>query len=381
MNAWDALRRHGNVVFAATVSVALQVVVWTDAQFAGERVVNGAAALAFGGSLFLRGRLPLAPLVVGATLIVVPTFHELANSGVLAIGVMACLYSCGASPERIVGPGGLAIGLATIPLSIVTSNSGFSANDTLWVTLIVLAPWAAGRLVRGMRERARLLERRNIRLEAEQETAAARATAEERIRIARELHDVIAHALSLIVVQARGGRRMVHRGRPDETLDAFDTVEHAAQRALDEMRRLLGMLREDEDEHALAPPPSLARLPELVAELAEAGLDADLVVEGERHDLPAGVDVSAYRIVQEALTNALRHSGSSRARVVVTYGTDRLELEVLDEGRGPRDTSDVGHGLIGIRERVAIYGGELQAGTRPGGGYALRACLPLWVAE
>ena len=373
MNVWEPLRRHGNLVFAATVSVALQLVVWTDTQFAGGRVVNAAAALAFGGSLFLRGRVPLVPLAIGAALIVVPTFHELANSGVLAIGVMACLYSCGAHAGRSVSLGGLAIGLVTIPLSIVTSNSGFSANDTLWVTLIVLAPWAAGRLVRGMRDRARMLERRNLRLETEQETAAARAAAEERIRIAREPHDVIAHALSLIVVQARGGRRMVHRGRPDETLDAFDTVEHAAQRALDEMRRLLGMLREDEDEHALAPPPSLARLPDLIAEVAQAGLHADLVFEGEPHDLPAGIDVSAYRIVQEALTNALRHSGTSRARVLVTYGTDRLELEVLDEGRGLEDTSGFGHGLIGIRERVAIYGGELQAGTRPGGGYALRS--------
>jgi signal transduction histidine kinase len=314
-------------------------------------------------------------------LIVVPSFNQLANSGVLAIGVMACLYSCGARPERIVSLGGFAIGLVTIPLTIVTSNSGFSANDTLWVTLIVLAPWAAGRLVRGMRDRARLLERRNIRLETEQETAAARATAEERIRIARELHDVIAHALSLIVVQARGGRRMVHRGRPDETLDAFDTVEYAAQRALNEMRRLLGMLRDDEGEHELAPPPSLVRLPELIAELAEAGLHADLVVEGERRDLPAGIDVSAYRIVQEALTNSLRHSGTSLARVVVTYGIDRLELEVLDEGQGATDPSASGHGLIGIRERVAIYGGEFQAGTRPGGGYALRARLPIWVTE
>lgn len=381
MNTWDALRRHGNEVFAAAVSLGLQLVVWTSAQFAGERFVNATAALLFGGLLFLRGRLPLIPLAFGAALIAVPTFNELANSGVLAVGVIACLYSCGSRTERIVSLGGLGIGLAAIPLSIVTSSGGFSGNDTFWVTLIVLAPWAAGRLVRGMRDRARLLERRNVHLETEQEMAAARATAEERIRIARELHDVIAHTLSLIVVQARGGRRMVHRGRLDETLDAFDTVEHAAQRALNEMRRLLGMLREDEDEHAFAPPPSVTRLPDLIRELAEAGLHADLVIEGEPHDLPAGIDVSAYRIIQEALTNALRHSGSSRARVLVTYARDRLELEVLDEGQGATDTAASGHGLIGIRERVAIYGGDFQAGTRPGGGYVLRACLPLAVTE
>ena len=319
--------------------------------------------------------------MIGIRLIVIPTFHELANSGVLAIGVMACLYSCGTRPDRISNLGGLAVGLATIPLSVVTSNSGFSPNDTLWVTLIAVAPWGAGRLVRGMRERARLLESRNVRLEAEQEIAAAQASAEERIRIARELHDVIAHALSLIVVQARGGRRMIHRNRSHEALEAFDTVEHAAQQALDEMRRLLGMLREDDGDLALNPPPSLARLPELIAQVADAGLHADLVVEGVPRGLPPGIDVSAYRILQEALTNALRHSGTSQARVVVTYRPDRLELQVLDDGRGVENGSGSGHGLIGICERVAIYGGELQAGTRPEGGYALRARVPLWATE
>ena len=381
MSVGHAIRRHGDLVFAAGVCAALQVTVWTAASLAGDRVVSAAAAVAFGCALLMRGRMPLVPLAVGAVVIVTPAFNELANSGALAIGVMVCLYACGASTERLVSLGGLAIGIVTIPLSVLTSNSGFSANDTLWVTLIVVAPWAAGRLVRRGRDRAQLLEHLNVRLEAAQETAAARAAAEERIRIARELHDVIAHALSLIVVQARGGRRMLHRARLSEALDAFDTVEHAAQQALDEMRRLLGMLREDGGELALTPPPSLEHLPELIDQVADAGLHADLVVEGEPRDLPRGIDVSAYRIIQEALTNALRHSGTSQARVVVTYGSDHLELQVLDEGRGATLASQSGHGLIGIRERVAIYGGELQAGTRPDGGFALTAVLPLWLAE
>jgi signal transduction histidine kinase len=381
VNIWRTLRHQGDPAFAATVSIALQVQVWTDGQLAGARVANAVAALAFGGSLLLRGRIPLVPLAVGVVLIATPTLNELANSGVMAIGVMTCLYSCGVRYEPAISLGGLAIGLAAIPLSVATSTSGFSANDTLWVTLIVIAPWAAGRLVRGMRERAQLLERYNVQLEREQEATAVRASAEERIRIARELHDVIAHSLSLIVVQARGGRRMVNRHRPAETLEAFDTVEHAAQRALDEMRRLLGMLREDESDLALVPPPSLSRLPDLIEQVADAGLHADLVVEGEPRDLPPGIDLSAYRIVQEALTNALRHSGTSRAQVIVTYGADRLELQVLDDGPGATNTSGSGHGLIGIRERVTVYGGELQAGARPDGGYALTARLPLRVTE
>jgi signal transduction histidine kinase len=363
--------------------VALQVAVWSDSSFAEARVSNAAAALLFGGALFFRSRAPLVPLIVGVTYIAFPTFNDLANSGVLAIGIMASLYSCGVSPRRGTSAGGAAIGAASVFLTAWTS-SRFSANDTLWVALIVTAPWVTGRFVRRARERARLLEHRNVRLETEQEEAAARAVSEERIRIARELHDVIAHALSLIVVQARGGRRMVKRERPADALDAFDTVEQAAQQALDEMRRLLGMLREHDDELALTPAPSLARLPHLLTQVADAGLCAELVVEGEARALPPGIEVSAYRIVQEGLTNALRHSGTSRARVVVTYAADRLELRVLDEGAGGAGTLGrvgAGHGLIGIRERVAIYGGDLQAGTRPEGGYALRARFPLREAE
>lgn len=370
-------------MFAGVVTVALQIAVWSDGIFAGARVANAAAALVFGGSLFLRGRAPLVPLVVGVIFIVVPTFHDLANSGVLAIGIMASLYSCGVSSRRAVSLAGAAIGVASVPLSAWTSDQ-FSANDTLWIAVIALTPWATGRFVRRARERTRLLEHRNVRLETEQEAAAARAAADERMRIARELHDVIAHALSLIVVQARGGRRMVKRRRPEEALEAFDTVEQAAQQALDEMRRLLGMLRESEGELALTPPPSLARLPDLITQVADAGLCADLVIEGEPRPLPPGIEVSAYRIVQEGLTNALRHSGTSRAQVVVMYAADCLELRVLDEGPGREGTLAIagsGHGLVGIRERVAIYGGELQAGTRPEGGYALRARLPLWEAE
>ena len=381
VRGWTVFRRHGDLVFAAMVLVLLQVVVWTDPVFAGDRIVNAALAFAFGAALFTVRRRPVVPLVVGAAFLIAPGVNDLANSGGVAIGMIACLYACGVHSARGVRFGGLALGLASIPLSVIGSRSGFSANDTMWVTLIVVAPWAAGRLVRRGRDRARLLEHRNVVLETEQETAAARASAEERLRIARELHDVAAHALSLIIVQARGGRRMLHRRRVDEGLETFDTVEHAAQQALDEMRRLLGILREGDGALALAPPPSLARLPELIGQVAEAGLQVDLVVEGEARDLPPGIDVSAYRIVQEALTNALRHSGTSRARVVVTYGTDQLELGVTDAGRGAQQGSRSGHGLIGIRERVAIYGGELEAGSRPEGGYALRARLPLWVTE
>jgi signal transduction histidine kinase len=168
---------------------------------------------------------------------------------------------------------------------------------------------------------------------------------------------------------------------PADAREAFDTIERTGQQALDEMRRLLGMLRKSDDELALAPQPSLKELGKLVEWVQAAGLPVEVAVEGEPRELPPGVDLSAYRIVQEALTNALRHAGPARARVLLRYGADDLELEIADDGVGTADDSGPGFGLIGMRERVAVYGGELDAGARPGGGYALRVRLPLGTAR
>jgi signal transduction histidine kinase len=199
---------------------------------------------------------------------------------------------------------------------------------------------------------------------------------EERTRIARELHDVVAHAISVIVLQARGARHALAT-EPADARGALDSIEETAVQALAEMRRLLGMLRESDDEVALAPQPSLAHLDELVAHIREAGVPVDVHVEGAPRDLAPGVDLSAYRIVQEALTNALKHAGPTRARVVIRYGEDSIQLEVEDSGKGGATTQDGGHGLAGIRERVELFGGDLESGPRSNGGYAVRATLPL----
>ncbi|MGH2968311.1 MAG: sensor histidine kinase, partial [Solirubrobacteraceae bacterium] len=209
---------------------------------------------------------------------------------------------------------------------------------------------------------------------------AREAVVEERARIARELHDVVAHAISVIVLQARGGRRMLAED-PDDTRRALDAIEHAGAQALAEMRRLLGMLRQADDELALAPRPSLTRIDELVAQLAATGLPVAVTVEGEPLELPPGIDVSAYRIVQEALTNALKHAGPARAHVTLRYTPDELELVIVDDGAGTGNGGGSGHGLAGLRERVAVYGGELESGRRAEGGYALRARLPLRTAR
>jgi signal transduction histidine kinase len=205
--------------------------------------------------------------------------------------------------------------------------------------------------------------------------------ADERARIARELHDVVAHNVSVMVVQAGAARRTIERD-PDRAREALTSVEATGRQALDEMRRLLGVLRtEDEATELRAPQPSVSHLDELVAHVREAGLPVDLVVEGEPRPLMSGVDMSAFRIVQEALTNSLKHAGPAHARVRLRYGEHDLCLEVVDDGRGLAADAPAsnggGHGLVGMRERVALFGGELQAGPRTGGGYVVSARIPL----
>jgi len=199
---------------------------------------------------------------------------------------------------------------------------------------------------------------------------------DERARIALELHDAIAHNVSMMVLQA-GAERRVLDGSEGTTRETLEAIERTGRSALTEMRRLVGMLRTDRSE-PLAPQPGLRDLPILVGQLREAGLPIDLAVDGSPSGLPVGIELSAYRIVQEALTNVLKHAGDAHATVRVRYGADSLELEVIDDGRG--ETADAvrgGHGLVGMRERVALYGGQFTAGRRPGGGFAVRVLLPV----
>jgi signal transduction histidine kinase len=219
-------------------------------------------------------------------------------------------------------------------------------------------------------------ERRAQLAERERDVAAREAVVEERARIARELHDAIAHNVSMMVVQAGAERRVVD-AESGSTRDVLETIERIGRGALTEMRRLVGMLRSDVAD-PLAPHPGLDDLSTLVRQVREAGLPVDLQVEGERRDLPVGIELSAYRIVQEALTNALKHAGQARASVRVRYGRDSLELEIVDDGAGaPVPLSSGGHGLVGMRERVALYGGRLDAGRRPSGGFSVRVLLPI----
>jgi signal transduction histidine kinase len=236
--------------------------------------------------------------------------------------------------------------------------------------VITLAVMLLVRRVVGDRERrAQIAER-------ERDLVAREAVVEERARIARELHDVIAHHVSMIVLQA-GAERRVLDGANTSTREVLETVERTGRSALTEMRRLLGMLRGDASD-PLTPQPGLTDVPTLVGQLREAGLPVELHVEGELLELPVGIELSAYRIVQEALTNALKHAGEASATVNIRHGLDSLELEIVDDGAGtPALVASGGHGLVGMRERVALYGGRLDAGRRPGGGFAVRVLLPI----
>jgi signal transduction histidine kinase len=223
----------------------------------------------------------------------------------------------------------------------------------------------------------RMTFNRRRRIVREREIATSEAVAAERAAIARELHDVVAHHMSVMVVQA-GAARAVSGSDPAATAEALRQIEASGRTGLIEMRRLLEVLKAEGDGDGRAPQPGLARLDELLDAMRASGLPVEAVVKGSPRPLPPGVDLSAYRIVQEALTNALRHAGEASARVVVRYEPDKIELEIADDGVGPPEDPEAsaGHGLIGMRERVQLFGGELEAGPRPGGGFLVRARLP-----
>jgi len=243
--------------------------------------------------------------------------------------------------------------------------------------LIMAAGWWLGDGTRRRQEAVAAARQRAAELEEAREELARRAVTEERLRIARELHDVVAHSMSIVAVQSGVGVHVLD-SQPEEARKALAAVEATSRQALVEMRRLLGVLRQEaEPRGSLAPAPGLAEVEALAAEVARAGVRVEVHIEGTPCELPAGLDLSAYRIVQEALTNVVRHAGPATARVAVRYSPGQVALEVVDDGRGPGAEDRGGHGLAGMRERAALYGGTLEAGPVPGGGFRVAATLPV----
>jgi signal transduction histidine kinase len=251
-----------------------------------------------------------------------------------------------------------------------------TVEDVVGEFLFLGGVWALGRWVRRRRGRTEHLEERTAVLEADRDERARAAVAEERARIAREMHDSVAHTVSVMVLQA-GAAEQALASAPERAQESLATIQDAGREAIVELHRMLGVLRAPVGELALDPQPGVARLDALLEQVRRAGLPVDLSVQGEPCRLPAGVDRSVYRIVQEGLTNTLKHAGAGHASVRLSYDSRAVELEVLDDGTGPGAGNGGGFGLVGMRERAALYGGVLESGPRPGGGYALRARLPL----
>jgi len=327
--------------------------------------------------LIWRRRAPVPVLVaVLGTIAIADSGYGIANeASVPFVGCLMAAYASGAYTNRRDGriAAGV-IGVLVVSMSLAIGEN--VAGDALFIGGILYAVWGAATVVRSRQELATQLAARTVELEHEREENAKLAVAEERARIARELHDVVAHKLSIMVVQAGAERRALKEERP-ETADVLRTIEDTGRGAMAEMRRLLGMLRRSDDELALAPQPSLAHLDGLVAQVREAGMPVELRVEGEARALPPGIDLSAYRIVQEALTNALKHAGPARARVTVRYGETELDIEITDDGAGAAEAAPAGgHGLVGMRERARLFGGRLEAGPADGG-FRVHARLPV----
>ncbi len=270
---------------------------------------------------------------------------------------------------------GLAIVLAGAVI-VAYNDPSHAAGELVSIPLLFAIGWTAGFAMRGRSEQAEAAEVRALQAERERETAARIAVAEERARIARELHDIVAHAVSVMVLQV-GAVRHNFAGRHPEDEEALEGVERTGRTALAEMRRLLGAMRREGDDVELGPQPGLDGLDALSEQVGRAGLPVRLHTDGEPYPLPHALDVSAYRIVQEGLTNALKHAGAGQADVTIRYGSGELGVEVRDDGAGAASGDGLGHGLVGIRERVKIYGGEMTAGEASEGGFVLSTRLPL----
>ncbi len=339
-------------------------------------VANVAVALLYASALLWRRRAPLLALgiALGGALLMDFALTPILNLFVPFAIVLACAYATGAHREGRASYAGLA--LAVVGLEAVQVAIGPRVfADYFFAALIGAVTWGAGRMVRSRTRLAAELHEATAQLAEAGEDEQRLAAVDERRRIAREMHDVVAHSISVMVVQAGGARRILTRD-PGRAVEAATRIERTGREALGEMRHLLGMLSDgSSDRAALAPQPTLGEIGELVARARAAGLPAVLDVRGERQPLSAGLDLAAYRIVQEGLTNAMKHAPGAVTTVTVSWAPHDLALEIRNAANGG-GTSSGGHGLTGMAERVRLYGGELQAGPADGG-WRVSARLPL----
>jgi len=344
----------------------------------GSNAVSTVVVVAAGTALWWRRTRPLIALVVVTGVLTLS--HELLAVHVLFFGQFvpfgvavfsAARHGRGKGPW--LGAGLAAASLLYIDLRIDELQAPGEIFFHWGVTTVV---WCFGAALRINHERAEDSRRRAVEVEVDAARQTMAAVTEERTRIARELHDVVAHAVTSMVVQA-GAAEQVVDDDPAFTRSALASIRRSGTEALGEMRRLVTMLRSGDDTASLAPQPGVEGIGELVQAAADSGLEASLELEGDPYDLPTGLDLAAYRVVQEALTNVRRHSGASKVEVRLRYALDHLAIEVRDDGVGAKEPRKGGHGLVGMRERAALYGGEIDTGPLPDRGFRVLVRLPV----
>lgn len=380
--ALRALPDRATAVDAALVLLTLAVGIAEvlSGQVSGPRGAGVVTALLFALPLAVRRRHPWPVLVVVYGTLVLCGLTHVSTEAYLA-SVIGCVVALGtiAAREALVPSlvGAVAAYVVLLPTAL-TDSGGW-----IWGVFIVGATWVGGRMLHTRRVLVDELRATATELEAQRELAAEAAVAHERTRLARELHDVIAHSVSVMVVQAAAAERVVHQD-PDAAARALATVEDTGREALGELRHLLGVLRPEggAPRHELTPQPGLAALDRLVDQFRGTGVELTVSRDGDVRPLAPGLELAAYRILQEALTNVLRHGHARRADVQVGYAADRIALVVTDDGAGgPPVVTGTGNGIRGMSERAALYGGTLEAGPAPGGGFEVRAVLPVPVTS
>jgi signal transduction histidine kinase len=379
------LRSAGIGLLVLVLLLASLIEIWLPADptsrgWGGPRWASTLIALASILPLLVMRRRPMGALAVsfaaGCGNIVLTSPHQASFEGFVALVVL--VYGAGAYLETARAVWAIVVlEVAIVVLGLLLEflddyNSLEYAGVPLWLAMA----WVVGRLMRSWRLRAEELEELTTELAVERDARAEAAVEAERMRIAHELHDVVAHNVSVMTIQATAASRIL-ASDPDAAREALASVERTGRETVDEMRILLGVLRDRGAADPFAPQPGLAELDALAERVGSAGLPVEVVIEGRPRPLGAGLDLAAYRIVQEALTNALKHAGGEHVRVTVRYTDTALELEVLDDGVGNGAGGGSGNGLVGMKERVAMYGGQVEMGRRREGGWELRARLPV----
>ena len=383
---WRRIRMISPLLRDRTVAVVLFVIAEIEVATVGgdaplPLLMLGAAGYSLPFAIRRVRPLLAVVLVVASVVLMAALLTDTTQYFVPFLVAMLTSYGAGAYLDGRPAYLGLAIMVCGV-LTVTMLSPSQITGDYVFPTAFSAVAWLSGRAVRTRTRLTEELHEAALREQEAQELESRRAAADERRRIAREMHDVVAHSVSVMVVQAGGARRILQRD-PERAVAAAAQIERTGREALAEMRRLLGVLHREDDAHdARAPQPTMAGVGALVERAREAGLPVELRVSGERRSLPAGLDLAAFRVVQEGITNALKYADRAPTEVRVRWGARELELEILDRGPGPaRERLEAagggGHGLVGMRERVKLYGGELHAGRQRGGGFEVRALLPV----